>query len=485
MQIRKTLTGCVIVIIAFLLLFFHFRGLSIHDGGYILHSAQNILRGQTIYKDFDFVYTPGSIFLALLSFKLFGESVLAERITALIISLLTCFLIYKISTLLTKKNYLALIPILTYLFWGPVHINFLSPVMLSLSSSLLGLFFLIQAAEKNNKRYLFYAGLVGGIIFLFKQNFGAMFFLTGISVILLNKKLRSVDAGTKYSYGLLIPILIFLLYLIYTKSLNAYLYNVWFYTIQEIIIKKVLNTPFIYSGKLILVIAKTIFYTVPVWLSLFTSFLLFKSHRKLLFIPLWITLSYIVSIRPETDFIHLIPILSLTGILILFFIDSKLFFTKIVGFTSFITLAILGLYTALYMGYYRWEKPLAENTVYEKNSRVNIFVDRRWHTIIGKLNSYLDQNTKKDDYFFVDMNAPLLYFLTGRKNPTRFDFIVPYTEEKQYQDEMINDLKNKQVKVVLTENTYDKDSSLVMQYIRSHYLKRKSIDQFVLWKIRE
>ena len=90
-----------LIILSFLiyisiLVFFHTKGAIYYDEGYILNSALRITNGQIPYKDFDMAYTPLSFLTTALFFKIFGISVLSGRLVALIISILSTFVLYKI-----------------------------------------------------------------------------------------------------------------------------------------------------------------------------------------------------------------------------------------------------------------------------------------------------------------------------------------------------------------------------------------------------
>src|SRR5260370_5071902 len=83
-------------IFVFLLIFFHIRGVIYNDEGYILNSALRILHGQVPYRDFDFAYTPLSIFTTAIFLKIFGVSVFSGRFASFTISLLSAFAMYNI-----------------------------------------------------------------------------------------------------------------------------------------------------------------------------------------------------------------------------------------------------------------------------------------------------------------------------------------------------------------------------------------------------
>lgn len=475
---KKLLLWLCILIVLF---FYHFRGLSIHDGGYILHSAQRMLGGKMIYKDFDFVYTPGSVLLTTTIFKIFGQSIFIERLFALILSLFTIYLLFKLLKLLNTKYWILNTALLIYIAWGPTHINFISPVMLSISTGICTIFFLLKTLHEKDKQYLLYAGLTTGITFLWKQNFGIMLFVTGISFFLFNHSFRKKSYIYQYLIGTIIPLVSFLVFLILTGSLIGYINNFWFYTIQNIIIDQKLTTQFFYGSTVFQKLIKAAFYLTPVWISTIAGLVLLKHNRKYLFICIWVVLYYLVSIRPETDFVHLVPILSLVGIPLLLTTQQKNKYLKIFGIFTAMALIFIGFYSSLFLGYYRWENPLIENTKWNRNSNINIWTDKRWYQLIDRLIQTIDKYSTKNDYLFINANAPLLYFLTERRNPTRFDFVIPYAEEKQYQEEIIKNLESKKVRLVITEKS-DKFNTLVSQYIMVQFQPIDEIDKYILWK---
>src|SRR3990167_9778051 len=85
--------------------FFFNRGFAYYDEGFILHAAQRVIQGELPYRDFDLIYTPGTVFLTAAAFKIFGESILAGRILSLLVSLLAVYLVYKICFRSTKNYF--------------------------------------------------------------------------------------------------------------------------------------------------------------------------------------------------------------------------------------------------------------------------------------------------------------------------------------------------------------------------------------------
>ncbi len=135
------------IILLPILIFFHTRGIVTHDEGYIIYSAEKVLNGLVVYRDFDFVYTPFSIFLTSLSFKLLGTTVLSSRILMIILSIASSFLIYKTVILATRNKFYATLAVSIFIAWGPNHLNFAWPVMFSIPASLVVCYLLLKFLE--------------------------------------------------------------------------------------------------------------------------------------------------------------------------------------------------------------------------------------------------------------------------------------------------------------------------------------------------
>ncbi|EKD86424.1 MAG: hypothetical protein ACD_37C00294G0003, partial [uncultured bacterium] len=80
----------------FFLLFIHLHGFISYDDGWFLQGAKRIIDGEIPYRNFEFLYNPGGLYLNAIGFLLFGQSILASRIVALINSLIAVFLIYLV-----------------------------------------------------------------------------------------------------------------------------------------------------------------------------------------------------------------------------------------------------------------------------------------------------------------------------------------------------------------------------------------------------
>ena len=69
---------------------------SIHDLAYFITNSLRIYNGQTIYKDFVEVHSPGSYYITAYLFKLFGVNYLPTYLWMFFVNIISTILIYKI-----------------------------------------------------------------------------------------------------------------------------------------------------------------------------------------------------------------------------------------------------------------------------------------------------------------------------------------------------------------------------------------------------
>lgn len=463
------------------LLFVHTRGIVLYDEGYILNSALRTINGEVPYKDFHFVYTPGSIYIVLVGFFLFGKSVLAERLITVAFAILTSFLLLMIARKISKNKFYQALTVSFYIVWGPLHTNFSWPVTYAVFSGILTSYFWLNGVEKQRKIFFHLAGTATLLTFLFKQNFGFAIIICCLISFIITREIRKVKFIITYFVGFSIPLLIFLLYLFQTKALFPFFDDFYIFTIKRIVVDGTLSTSFIYHESPVLLFAKFGFYILPVICSCYAIFLSFKKKNNLLFLPIFCLLYYFFGIRPTTDYIHVTPLLAITSIPFVQCVASihnrriKKFL-----FLSMIILIGIGFYRGLWNGYYKWEEPLIKSGSFMNNNNIRIWVDENKKIFINQYVSYIDSYTKPSDYIFVNEYEPFLYFVVNRKNPTKFDIVGPNLFYKHYEKEVIFYLIKNRVQVIVTYTNWK--SSFLAEYIKNHYVIDKEIGGYLLWK---
>ena len=304
-----------------LLLLTAFRGLAFPDEGYIVNTGQRILDGQVLYRDFDFVYTPLTAFAASLSFLLLGTSIFSERFLSLLLSLITILALLRLGKLLNPKFPYSFLPATVYLAWGPTHTNFIWLGMWALNFAIIGFSLLFEAVATNKPKLYYISGLCLSFIMLTKQNYAVATLLTLFFLIAVFKPLRNRLMLTYLSLGITIPIALFLIYTASTDSTWAFLQNSYVNVIQEVLIKGSINTPIV-VGNPIAAVIKFLFYSSPLLLSLIAIVTIWKKEKTKLILISFVVIFYLFGFRPVTYYVHLTPLLSLTGLPLLILITT-------------------------------------------------------------------------------------------------------------------------------------------------------------------
>lgn len=476
------LTKLLIVLLP-ILIFFHTRGVVIHDEGYIIFSAEKILQGLFPYRDFDFVYTPGSILLTALSFIIFQPSVLASRILMILLSLLSSLLIFKIIILPTKNKIYATLATLLFIAWGPSHLNFAWPVMFSLPMGLLACYLLLKFLETRKNHYLFFAGLGAFGVFVTKQNFGVAILLPVI-IFFLTKSSRKILYIYNFILGYAWGIILFASYLLVTESFSQFIHNFYFYTFRWILEYQSLTTPFLYPDTPAKMVARTGVYLFIPGISIISFVVLYIRRRfHLLLLPIFVISYYLFGIRPTTDYVHIVPLLALAGIPLSLFLRYNI--STNVRVFLFLTMSFLifsGFYTALYKGYYRWDAPLSTHTHYS-SEKIKIFLNEKFKNEFIQLSDIAKAYVSTGDYIYVDSFNPMLYFITNTKEPMKRGYLGSGIDNKEYYKEVIGNLVGKNIRIIILAHRGLKNHP-IESFIVDNYTYLKTVQDFDVYVIK-
>ena len=457
----KLLNIATFVSILFMLFFFFSRGFTLTDEGFILHPAQRLLQGEKIYTDFWVVYTPLSIYATALFFKLLGVSVLSGKILGAVLAIVSLIAIRKLSGLITPNPLIQTLVLLTYFAWAPAHINFPNPTLFALFFGILNCYFILRL----NRSHIIAAGFVTALAILSKQNFGlATLVSTTIALFLFKSKKPLIT----YLIATAIPLFIYATYLQLTGSLADFQGVMSYYT-QKIGLEHLADTPWPSLIKLPL-------YVFPLTISLAVLVL----SPRLTILPLFILFTYLFTIRPVTDYVHLAPLLAITGLPLatLFQLSARLSI-KISSLALLLILATTGTATAFFKSYYRWEPPLLQHHYYLSLPQIRLFSSLNRFSEIPLLSSQIQSLTTPDDYIYINYYSPLVYLLADRRNATRFEYVTSSMLPPHLQSEVIANLQAKSVRVVLTHRLNLADSPL-SQYISSHYFPHSQIGDWTI-----
>jgi hypothetical protein len=160
------------------------RALNIYDEGLILYGAQRVAWGQVPYRDFWSVYSPGQFYALAGLFRIFGSSVLVERIWDTLFRAglaVICFILAK--RLAPAPLALAVWALVT--LWMGFYEFYGYPVYIALFFVLSSIYFFLRLGSAIRvKRWLLLAGLSLGIATLFRHDFGVYAFAAEMAVFI-------------------------------------------------------------------------------------------------------------------------------------------------------------------------------------------------------------------------------------------------------------------------------------------------------------
>jgi hypothetical protein len=145
------------------------RPINFHDEGFPVYAAVRILEGEAPYRDFWTIHPPGQWYTLAAVFRLFGTSLLVERIWDALVRVAFLFSLYAFASRLTSPR-VALVPglvMFVYLAATPFYGYMMFPaLLLSMLSGLL----LLAHARDPRARWLVGAGLCVGLTAFYRHD---------------------------------------------------------------------------------------------------------------------------------------------------------------------------------------------------------------------------------------------------------------------------------------------------------------------------
>jgi hypothetical protein len=174
----------IVFLLSYLLLFLGMpRRPGMYDEGIVLTGAMRVVAGQVPYRDFYFIYGPAEIYILAGLFKLFGPSLLAERLFDLLIKGLVVTTVYAVASSYCRRSIALFASVVTALWLFGLNEYGLAVTPVSLLN-LIGSFLILPAfRERVSIRRMLAAGAVSGMAFLFRYDTGVA--LIGIHACVL------------------------------------------------------------------------------------------------------------------------------------------------------------------------------------------------------------------------------------------------------------------------------------------------------------
>jgi hypothetical protein len=253
---------------------------NIYDEGLVLTAAMRILAGQIPHRDFYANYGPAQFYILAGLFKVFGSSLLVERIYDLIVRALVVSSVYAICSFYCRRWIDACAAAVTAMWFVGVRVTSASPVvpvsLLALvSSSLLPPAFL----AKISARRALLAGAIAGAAVLFRYDVGIALFVIHTCVIAIATyfRIRVVSQALRsfwsvywpYLLGFAIPTLPPLVYYLAVAPISPLIHDVIIYPAT------------IYPRMRRLPLSGNVAVYLPIIISIFSLLLLLLRRRRM------------------------------------------------------------------------------------------------------------------------------------------------------------------------------------------------------------
>jgi len=181
------------------------RGWIPHDEGCLAHSAERVLRGELPHRDFDEIYTGALSWLHALGFELAGVNLLSMRYVLLALFLAWVPALYGIALRFAPPLAAGAVT-LAAVAWSLPNYFASMPSWYNLFFASFAAFCLLRHVETGRPRWLFAAGLWGGLSFLVKV-VGLYSIAAGLLFLLFREQVLSSAAALRRGRALSVLLL--------------------------------------------------------------------------------------------------------------------------------------------------------------------------------------------------------------------------------------------------------------------------------------
>jgi hypothetical protein len=174
------------------------RGWMAHEDGAFAESAERVMNGELPHKDFDDVYTGGLAFLDALSFREFGSNLTSMRLVLFAFFAVWIPALYYVASRFVSPYSAGLITAVGVVWSLPNHPAPM-PSWYNLFFAIFGTAALLRYIEVNSRKWLFAAGLCGGLSILAK--IAGLYFIAAVILFLIFRE----QTHAKIQQGNLVP----------------------------------------------------------------------------------------------------------------------------------------------------------------------------------------------------------------------------------------------------------------------------------------
>ncbi|MFH0732355.1 MAG: glycosyltransferase family 39 protein [Candidatus Omnitrophota bacterium] len=533
----------ILILAVFLYLFFSLlvQDIGSFDESYLIVAAKTINQGIAYYRDVICIVPPLSLYLCAFFIKPFNSPIFASRILELFILLASLILLYKTIKHLKVSESFTYFILLLFAYRLQSLRHWYSYNTLCVMFSLISLLCFLKFLNKRSYKHIFLAGLFLGLMALTKQTI-ALACTAAIALCLVfdragKKEISLQRVLSVLAFGISAPILVVVFYYFKNGLLQQFASG-YFLAISTKYFENGISyfskhAGFSDGGWLRFYMLPLIVILIYVFFSLYLYFSKKKTYPVLGYVVIFSAANFFAFIYPIADIFHFahafyfviliiacayniftaeqpslnigkfkftaedlalifVILLSAATYVIpdyLSFVVLFVFFAeKMAGDNIFVPLSryIKLKYAFLVLCLFLFSSMLSSTIgnaclMHKRVYYQNIFISKQQFRLISEIKKELGDSKQ---YVLQAPSFPLLYLIGNYINPTRFYIIHPNAVMPQHQQEIIDDLKTKNVRtVVLDIPLYATDAtgfnSLfpdIADFIKREYSECKVID---------
>jgi hypothetical protein len=486
-------------------------GISVADEGFFVYGAERVLKGQLPMSDF-ISYPPGSYFLLAFLFKIFGTNLLVSRFVEMVFLVLNGVMVFYIAKRLMPRT-IALIPSFVLIaFPGPWHKVFFA------FGLLLPLIALLRFLEKRTTGRILTIGWATGVALILKLE-PALYSFSAILIVLwclhtwkrgkflIEKKAITgfLKEGVLCSLGSIAVVTPVLLYYLWKSSvLKLYSTIVGIYGLNSVVetVKYLGKPSFIkaitkfHIGNLVnlfffLVLLLYLYLSVKVFIQLFVR----KEESMPPLLPILLfgifSLHYACMVFERS---HLLQSLAIAYIVFGYVMYTLL---QKKGIKSKVAVVVLVILLGLFVvDSFKWKNHFYSGSIsrlyaIEKEGAGEVS-SPKGRVYLGKkesdaLQGLINFFKGKKGYLLPLYYEPLVNFLTGLENPTRYSILFPsFFREKQ----LIDDVERFNIRYLLIPQIlWTNEGSIKLgdyapglyEYVMQHYPFEREVGGYLVF----
>ena len=452
--------GIFITILTYILV----KPLSDLDEVWNFNIARCISTGLIPYKDISMITTPLLSFITAIFLKIFGTEMFVTRILAATLATVNLILVSKICRKVDIPKQIAgvLVLIITFLLkdYFCLDYNFL---VLTIGLAIILLEVTNIKKEKSTIKNQIFIGLLGGLAFCAKQSIGLLIcFITVINQLFFIRNKFDIKKYLKIMLfrliGIIIPIMIFVIYLLYNKAFYDFL-DYCVFGIKTFS-NKISYKSLIQSQNLVIQILST---CVPIILIFYTIVniimkCLKKENRIFLLLNAY-SLPIFAIAYPISDNIHFLIGAIPTFILLIYFINLiankyiKVSGKYVLEFIEIISLVWVILCTT-YVEFKNSETLGILSKYKGINHFKNIYVSENLNDSIKEIDNYINSSDKK--VYILDSSAAI-YMIPIDKYNKNYDMFNKGNFGSGGEETQIDKIKNEDAKYLILNDNYTRN----------------------------